>query len=50
MMKKCSQKFDLRVRFITLLNAFARVGACASNSTPLLKGPVYPSINLDIGN
>ena len=38
----CSQKFDLGVRFITLLNRFCvSVGACNSTSMPLVKGPVY---------
>ena len=33
----CSQKFDLQVRFITPLHAFARVDACTCDSTHLLK-------------
>ena len=35
--KTCSQKFDLPVRYITLLNAIAHVCLCACDSMPFLK-------------
>ena len=37
--KTCSQKFHLHVRFITRLSTCACAGACACDRTPLLKRP-----------
>ena len=39
MQEKRVPKISLRVRFITRLNTFARVGACACDRTPLPKRP-----------
>ena len=37
MVKRCSQKFDLHIQFLTILNAFGCASMCACNNKPLLK-------------